>query len=334
MLRPGTLKRYLSVMRSKGCSIDDILMGSHIDPDRLEDEKYHVEALSMHRVVENMIRLTGDQGIGFDVGLSRKFSDFGIQGYASLSGHNQLQNLQASWNRYGETSGLMTKLSISKVDLKNIRIAIEPIAKTEPVYRFFAEEVLGLFDKVGTDMNDQPPVPIKLELSYPEPTYVDRYKTMFNCPVVFNSTCTRVTYRRDWFEEPLKTCNPETRRLLFQRLEQLHSQVSAPKSCCAGLRNFFLRKRGEIPTLSEAAADLGISTRTLSRQLQVEDTSYRKEFERFQFELAFDLIKLNRKPIKEVSDDIGFSDADIFRRAFKRWTGMTIYQFRKTQGIV
>jgi AraC-like DNA-binding protein len=72
----------------------------------------------------------------------------------------------------------------------------------------------------------------------------------------------------------------------------------------------------------------------LSRQLQLESTSYRKEFERFQIEWAIELIKLNKKAIKQIGGEVGFSDADTFRRAFKRRIGLTILEFRKTLGIV
>lgn len=334
MLRPGTLKRYLSFMSMKGCTADEILNNTGITAERLADEHYLVEVASMCQVIENIIQRCGDCGVGFDIGLTREFSDFGVSGYASLSGKNQLENIQEYWNRYGETCGIITKLSLSKDNFGGIKVAIEPAAITEPVVRFLAEEVLAIFFKVGADMNGKPPVPTKLELSYPAPIYAERYAAMFDCPIEFNAPQTSVTYRGDWFEEALKTFDMEISRLLASRLEQLHSLVTASTPSSIALHEFFARKRGKIPTLTDAAADLNTSPRTLSRQLKLESTSYRKEFERFQIEWAIELIKLNKKAIKQISDEVGFSDADAFRRAFKKRTGLTILDFRKTIGVV
>lgn len=329
MLRPVTLRRYLMVMRAKGFAIEDVLKGSSIDASRIDDENYLIEQVSLHQVVESMIRLTGDIGIGLDAGLEHQYSDFGILVFAALSGPNQLRNIEDLWNRHNVTVGLLTRLSVVKIDEQRLYVDIDVDATTEPVYRFFVEESLMLFLKVGAEMFDRPPpAPEKVELAFPEPPYSERYRSLFQCPIVFGARRSRATFGSEWFVQPLKTSNRELRQFCEQRLEQLRQQISTASPTSLVLGSILMKRRGSLPALDEAAREMGISSRTLSRQLQQQGTSYRKEVERFQISLALDYIKSEQKSVKEISELIGFSDVNAFRRAFKRWTGITVREYR------
>lgn len=329
MLRPVTLRRYLMMMRAKGFAAEDVLKGSGIDASRIDDENYLIEMVSLHRVVESMIRLTGDNGIGIDAGLEHQYSDFGILVFATLSGPNQLRNIEDLWNRHNVTVGLSTRLSVVKLDEQRLYVDIDVVATTEPAYRFFVEESLMLFTKVGPEMcNRPPPVPEKIEFSFPEPPYSGRYRSLFQCPISFGANRSRATFPSEWFEQPLKTSNRELRQFCEQRLEQLRQQISTACPTSLLLGSVLMKKRGVIPTLDVAAREMGVSSRTLSRQLQLEGTSYRKEIERYQTALVLDCIKSKQKTAKEISELAGFSDVNAFRRAFKRWTGITVREYR------
>ena len=38
-------------------------------------------------------------------------------------------------------------------------------------------------------------------------------------------------------------------------------------------------------------------------------------------------------PTEEISDLIGYSDVNTFSRAFKKWTGITITEYKKQNGL-
>lgn len=328
MLRPVTLRCYLTVMRAKGYAAKDVLEGSGIDAARIDDENYLIELAALHRVVDNMIRLHGDSGIGLDVGLQYRYSDFGILGFAVLSGQNLLQNLEELW-RHNETVGVITKVSVVKVDRNRLHIDIDVMASSERIYRFFIEETLTLLINISAEVrNHSLPLPEKIEFAFPEPPYGDRYRDLFRCPVYFGAERSRATFRREWFEQPLQTSNPELRKFCDQRLEQLRQEMTTASPVSLALGSIFAERKASLPTLEAAARALGVSSRTLSRQLHQQKTSYRKEIERYKISLALDCIRLERKSAKEVSAVVGFSDVNTFRRAFKRWTGMTVSEYR------
>ena len=72
-------------------------------------------------------------------------------------------------------------------------------------------------------------------------------------------------------------------------------------------------------SLREASARLGLSSRTLQRRLERASTSFSEELTRARRERAFQLVTSTRRPLSEIAAELGFADASVFSRAFRRW---------------
>jgi AraC-like DNA-binding protein len=78
------------------------------------------------------------------------------------------------------------------------------------------------------------------------------------------------------------------------------------------------------------ASRLYRSTSTLQRQLSAEGTSYRDILETTRRSLAEKYLRDGDYTQAEIAYMVGFSDQSNFARAFKRWTGMSPGQYRKS----
>ena len=83
------------------------------------------------------------------------------------------------------------------------------------------------------------------------------------------------------------------------------------------------------PTVSDVAARLGISRRTLQRRLAAECSSYSQLLGSIRNERARRLLSETDRPLYEIAASLGYSDAGSFSRAFQRWTGTTPSTFRQ-----
>ena len=83
-----------------------------------------------------------------------------------------------------------------------------------------------------------------------------------------------------------------------------------------------------IPTLSDIAKRLGMSSRTLQRRLADSGHTYQKLIDEARRQLAEKLLRRTEYALNEVAFLTGFSDQSAFTRAFKRWAGQTPRSFR------
>lgn len=83
------------------------------------------------------------------------------------------------------------------------------------------------------------------------------------------------------------------------------------------------------PELEKVALELGIHTQTLRRRLDSEGTSFSEIKAFMRRDYALHLLGKQGLSIEEIAYRTGFSESSAFIRAFKTWTGVTPYTYRK-----
>jgi AraC-like DNA-binding protein len=87
---------------------------------------------------------------------------------------------------------------------------------------------------------------------------------------------------------------------------------------------------GGIPSVIQVAEYLGMSPRTLKRRLSEKGLTFRDLVQKIQQDVSLDLIKNSPLSMAEIAFQTGFSEQSAFNRAFKRWTGESPADFRKS----
>jgi AraC-like DNA-binding protein len=84
----------------------------------------------------------------------------------------------------------------------------------------------------------------------------------------------------------------------------------------------------------DAARALKITPRTLMRRLESDGTSFQAIKDGLRRDIAIRDLQDGKKSIEEISQDVGFSSAANFHRAFQRWTGVTPSSYRRTKSEI
>ena len=82
--------------------------------------------------------------------------------------------------------------------------------------------------------------------------------------------------------------------------------------------------------LEAIAARLGMSGRSLQRQLASQGSSYQWVLDHVRQELAKESLALRSMSVRQISERLGYSEAAGFVRAFRKWTGLTPGDYRQT----
>lgn len=83
-----------------------------------------------------------------------------------------------------------------------------------------------------------------------------------------------------------------------------------------------------MPSSDEVASQLHMSTTTLRRKLQNDNTSYQRLKDECRMEAAFHLLNCADLSNTEIAQKLGFDEPSAFFRSFKKWTGQTPGEYR------
>lgn len=125
-----------------------------------------------------------------------------------------------------------------------------------------------------------------------------------------------------WLEAPVLGHSPvmasEMRRLLELRGRD---QAGPVPPVVVAVERVLQRSPGAHPPIEQVARALELSVRTLRRRLVEAGTSFGQISDRLRAQLAQRLLREQGLSVAEAGQQLGFSDARAFRRAYKRWLG-------------
>lgn len=327
MFRPAHIRRYLSLMEARGFTPQAVLAGSRIDSDELAGSSCLVSLEQCQAVIGNMIRLTGDPGLGFTLGKASQISDLGIVGHAMLSSRT-VRQMTRVWVEYSNSLvGSLLWLSLEEEADGDWALRVVDSGVRGPAYTFCVEEFLVFGLRIGGEVAGEALVLREVKLSYARPTHAALYEQTFDCPVTFGASETRVCVHTPGLDQPIRGDNDAFNDICIQHCHQVMRQIASTSPLISQLRSLFLRQSNLTLSMAASARTLGMSVRTLRRQLLTEGTSYQALLDGFRRDLAMEYLNSGHMTPKEVGYLLGFQSASNFRRAFRAWTGQTIGEY-------
>ncbi|MFT5760565.1 MAG: AraC-like DNA-binding protein [Oleiphilaceae bacterium] len=181
---------------------------------------------------------------------------------------------------------------------------------------------LGRFFLGGIDLGHHG-INATIRLSYPEPSSRDEFDAFFSLPVNFNQITNQLILSKKLLAQPLIFSNKDSAQYNDQICQAKVTEISPDNTILDRVRFLIHRQIFSELSLDLLANELCISPRTLRRQLQESNTSYKMLLESERKRVALSQIKKTEVTIEELAEKLGYSDASSFSRAFKRWYGVS-----------
>lgn len=318
-------------MGNQGFDADQVLAQSGVSPYGLRHEKAELNHRQLRFIIENMISLTGNTALGFELGSRLTPSDMGAVGHGMLVAPTFRQTIQI-WRSYAPTLfGSVIELSLAEED----RLWRMYVTATLPVgicYQFCVEEYLAIVASMGKRILGEAVSYGELEISYPAPLHSVEYQNLFKCPVHFDCARTCISVLHPKLDDFIQTRDEYLFPIYQHYCARQSSRAVDESSQAYGVHSYLLKSLGRPPDLVQIAEDAGCSPSTLRRRLKVEGLTFRKLRNEFRQDFAKEYLKTTTLSAKEIAYLLGYRDTKPFLRAFKRWTGMTVGQYSKTFG--
>ena len=138
-----------------------------------------------------------------------------------------------------------------------------------------------------------------------------------------------LVFKKSDLEKPFLTANNVMLDYLEPQLKERLAEAMTSESFTGVVQQkLYQAIPSGVFTIEDIAASLGISSRTLQRNLTAEGTKFNQELQNVQKILAFSYFKNPEMKTEDVSYLLGYSEVSSFSRAFKKWTGQTISEYR------
>ncbi len=171
----------------------------------------------------------------------------------------------------------------------------------------------------------------EIDFAFPAPASIEEHQRIFDCPVRFGATRTQLRIDRTVWDTPSTRADPNLFAVLEQHARNLLDKVADEPGTTAAARHAISDAlKGGDPSLEGVAKKLGMSPRTVQRRLKEEGWVFAELLDEMRKGTAQGYLQQPNISLAEVAYLLGFSEQSSFTRAFKRWTGATPKEFRKS----
>jgi AraC-like DNA-binding protein len=324
------VRAVVEAVERSGVSRADLFDRITLQFRRLEEPEARLEFNEFERVLAAAVSLTGDEAFGLH--MVEQISEGAVDLLAHLTAHAPtVREAVAIASQFGSLA--IDGLRFAARDEGDTFVVHCAFPRSTPLCdRILAELMMGGQARLARTFVGPHVIPRLACFEHERPSHHREYTRIFGNNQRFCQTATSIAFDRELADRPQMHQHPELYALLRAEAERRLDQIASRIGSAAVLHQYLLAiSPSRIPDMTSAARDLGMSERSLRRHLAAEGTSYRNVVQSALETSAGRMLRDPARTIKETAVALGFADAAAFVHAFRRWTGMTPGEYRRTR---
>lgn len=316
----GPMYRCLiEAVREHGVDVGRILRTLGLTEAALQDPAARLSPEMGRALGGALFRAAGSPSIGLDAARRFRVGDFGLFGYVLKYSQDFWSVLMAGaqYKRLlGDTAAFDVERLHNRVVVSVGRSGGRKLLHEGSDFAAGAL-VLAMRELVGPEVR-----PLEVQLPRDRPADERVYQRFFGCSVGFGASCVKLTYAASWLSTPCRNADPQLAAILRRQADDAIARVPDDAPLPLRVRAFVAENIERGTELSDIAAKLAMSERTLRRRLREAGTGYRELVDDVRRERALMLADQGAHSATEIALMVGFDDSATFARAFRRWTGL------------
>jgi AraC-like DNA-binding protein len=330
--QPSGLVRLVLVQIEKlghlGASREALLREAKIDERQLRDADARIPLAAVERLWRVAAGHVSDPAFGLRIGAETSVREWGLVGYAVAYSNT----LGSALNRFAHYSRVVSDALVIRIDTERdatwVRLDVQPALRA---FRPAVDTRLAALLSACREMTGAPVTPLLVQLSYREPADVKEYERFFAAPLEFGALASSFLLRSEDLARRLAMADKTLAGYLETLADQKLASVGAERTLSERVRRALWAELSErTPNLEAVAHALGMSARTLQRQLRQEGVTFARLLEELRREMAPALLRDGQHGVSEVAFLLGYEDPSAFRRAFQRWFARSPRSFRSS----
>lgn len=322
----------MDALQKMGHPTDDWLEQVGINPKNLLDPNQRFPQDTVTRLWLLAEQESGDDCIGFEVGLRLHPRSFNVLGYAVLSsrtvmdGFNRFIRYQSVVGESAQIRSLQGPFGDPSLFAIEFEFQGDELPVSHHTTDLAMTSSLALYGGVFSGQ-----VPLhQVCFRRPEPKDVARYGRFFGERLKFNQEKNLLVFSRSLMDMEIPFANEEVAAQNEALVKKFLMRSTEPESLAAKVEALISESLTDgAPAKETIAKELGMSAKTLERRLKEEATSFQSILTEVRQTMAEKLVLANEISLNEVAYLLGFTEVTNFHRAFKRWFQQTPSEFRQ-----
>ncbi|MGH8541738.1 MAG: AraC family transcriptional regulator [Stenotrophobium sp.] len=326
MFPPYLLLELSMVAREQGVEPGVLCRGLGFTIEDLYDPACRVSFRQASLMIQRALKAVPVEGLGLRVGGHNTLSTLGLVGHAARVSKTFAEGLALGLRYEVATGGLMHETLGS--DKSCVWLQSEPRFPEPDIQIFVVEELFSSLQVYARELMGASFSFLRLEFAHSAPTYAAEYGRVFGVPVKFGCASNRCFIDLAWLERPLPGYHPLALREACTLLEAWSVGQQDKDDLCNAVERAIYKTVARGASIEAIAQELNMSGRTLRRRLSVLGLSFESLLESVRKTRALSLLAHSGVSIEQVASETGYSDVRNFRRAFKRWMGVSPSEMR------
>lgn len=338
--------------QQRGITEDELLQSAGLDPRTLNATDKRVELADYEKLFLSAAELTGDNHIGLSIGSSPAPSAWGVLYFLSLSTNNLSQSLHCL-NKFFPLAMDFIKFDTdySSRDIYKIKIKYQ---SHRPNRHVIEHLFANCYNLTSGHANNQSPVnnkglinyqgltsisgatPLTLDVigfKHSQPESTQAVQLAFpDTKILYDQPHDFIQIFQESNRQQSLNHNTEIHQLLVRYAEEQIIELKNRDPAMEEVSNLIAAYLPQgTPRIDDIASKLGCSARTLQRRLRKHELSYQSLVDNIRKTRAIELLLHREFTVLQVAHAVGFNEDSSFRRAFKRWTGLSPSHYRSIE---
>lgn len=326
------LQGLVEQMQRRGVDPAQLLATVQLEPSILARRDQRIAASAYLELVGAGVRLSGDDNLGLHLGEAVRPGHYGVLGYLIMS----CATLADALHRQARYAALVDGLGSVELADEPLRAGCEPLVKLgwEPLLpqqqRQMSEETMASWVSFGHWISGMSEAPFEVRFRHSAPADTCEHQRIFRCPVLFDQPDNALVFPKRLLSSPLGQADAQVRRTLDAYAERLLAALNKGDHVLDRARLELARQLPEQGAdLERLSQTLALSPRTLQRRLRETGLSFSQLVDETRQQLVLHYLRDPALDTADIAYLLGFSEAGSLARAFRRWTGQSLGEYRR-----
>lgn len=321
------LSQMFLYLKSKNVDADEFLRFIGVEPESVKAPDSRIPIDKYLYIQESAAEYVHDPCFGLHMGEYAEAGSWSILGYLMMNCATLGEAMEKS-GRYSRIIGNLIEAS-AHLRFTKLKLVFNTPPHAPKMSRHCFESTFSSLVRMVRNLTGKHLNPTEVTFIYPKPDSVSEYERVFCCPVLFGQKENSMTVELSLGNTPILMANPDLLAYFESFAQDFLLNMDRQKEVTrAATKVILAHLDDESLTIQKVAREMALSVRTLQKRLEDEGVVFSDLLKDIREKLAKKYLREDYT-VEQITYLLGFSEPSVFRKAFKKWSGVTPREYRE-----